>query len=36
MNPTPALPTENYRTFLLVRRGVPLLGALLLLALAAV
>jgi hypothetical protein len=31
----PALPAENYRVFLLVRRGVPLLGAALLLALAA-
>jgi hypothetical protein len=31
----PTLPAENYRTFLLVRRGVPLLGAALLLALAA-
>ena len=36
MNPLPALPPENYRMFLLVRRGVPLLGILLLLALAAV
>jgi hypothetical protein len=31
----PALPAENYRLFLLVRRGVPLLGALLLVLLAA-
>jgi hypothetical protein len=34
MNPPAPLPPENYRTFLLVRRGVPLLGSLLLLALA--
>ena len=36
MNQPSALPAENYRVFLLVRRGVPLLGALLLVALASV
>jgi len=36
MNQLAALPAENCRAFLLVRRGVPLLGAALLLALAAV
>jgi hypothetical protein len=36
MNQLPLLPAESYRAFLLVRRGVPLLGALLLLVLAAV
>jgi len=35
MNALPALPAENHRAFLLVRRGVPLLGTLLLLLLAA-
>lgn len=35
MNPLAALPAENYRAFILVRRGVPLAGALLLLILAA-
>jgi len=33
--PLPTLPAENYRLFLLVRRGAPLLGALLLVLLAA-
>ena len=35
MNPLTALPADNYRMFILVRRGVPGLGALLLLLLAA-
>ncbi len=35
MNPLPALPADDYRMFLLVRRGVPLLAALVLVVLAA-
>jgi len=36
MDPSPSLPAERFRAFLLVRRGVPLLGTLALLFLAAV
>jgi hypothetical protein len=35
MNPLPALPADDYRMFILVRRGVPLLSALVLVVLAA-